>query len=195
MPDAISLSRQERPIAELRLDLAQRLPFFWRDFSVTLTSTHLHAWHKSLFSSSQKTVDLRDIDSVFQEKKSGILGALLWGFVVYLMTATFGVFAFVPLDARTPLAPMLSTLGGLVLGAAVFLLYMFAETWSFGHGTITWESRSCASRTGGSPSSSSSCSDRRRPSLAIRRRLFPTALARVARRIGLASSQTSWRRG
>ena len=65
----VRLSQGEKPIETITQDLAGKGFLFWRKFTVTLTDKRLHAYQKLMISHGQKTFDLRDIDSVYQEKK------------------------------------------------------------------------------------------------------------------------------
>ena len=121
MPYNVRLSPEETPLNQITQDLAGRGFLFWRKFTVTLTNKRLHAYEKFIVSHSQKTFDLRDLDSIFQEKKfyggySFLLGFL--GFVPLMVIGT--IFSIMVENVMT-----IFVILGSAIWIAIFILFFF----------------------------------------------------------------------
>ena len=87
----VRLSQGEKPIETITQDLAGKGFLFWRKFTVTLTDKRLHAYQKLMISHGQKTFDLRDIDSVYQEKSFNGIYSFFLGIIAFMLTMFLGL--------------------------------------------------------------------------------------------------------
>src|SRR5271169_2619147 len=93
MPYEVRLSPEEKVLSEINQDLAGKAFLFWRRFTVTLTNKRLHAYQKLMVSRSQKTFDLRDLDSVYQEKRFNGGSSFFLGLLAYIAITLLGIVA------------------------------------------------------------------------------------------------------
>ncbi|HEY4613325.1 MAG TPA: SHOCT domain-containing protein [Bacteroidota bacterium] len=118
MPYQVSLSSDEKVINQITQDLAGKAFFFWRKFTVTLTNKHLHAYQKLIISHGQKTFDLRDLDSIYQERRFNGGYSFFFGLIVYAAVSFLGMIIL-------PSAFPLFNLIGIAVWVSIFILYFF----------------------------------------------------------------------
>jgi len=124
MPNALIVSRDERQLAQIKQDLVRRAFLFWRTFSVTLTTKRLHSHQKFLLSDGQKTFDLRDIDSVYQQNRFNGIRSFFMGVFTWMLIAMPAMLTL-ERDENTPSLALAIDLIGFCVGVAVFILYFF----------------------------------------------------------------------
>lgn len=144
-----NFSPDEKVLNGIDQDIARRGLRFWRKFSITLTNKRLHACQRLLFSHGQKTFDLRDIDSIYQEKRLNVLDAFGYGLLAFVaaelpIAVLFGLIThwqvlwYNRLGLATTLlmipfggfmdSPWLIQLGCTIISAVVFFLCLFKTT-------------------------------------------------------------------
>ncbi len=123
MPYEVKLSPEEKVLNQITQDVAGKAFLFWRKFTVTLTNKRLHAYQKLMVSHSQKTFDLRDLDSIYQEKRFNGVFSFFLGLLAFVDTALFGAIAK-GITRSESIMPIFSLLG-FAVWIAVFILYFF----------------------------------------------------------------------
>jgi hypothetical protein len=124
MPYEVRLSSEEKILNQITQDLAGKAFLFWRKFTVTLTNKRLHAYQKYMVSHGQKTFDLRDLDSIYQEKRFNGGFSFFLGLFAFCVVALLGVIAGGVAGNLEPVNAVFDFLG-LVIWIAVFVLYFF----------------------------------------------------------------------
>lgn len=119
----VRLSPEEKMLSQITQDLAGKAFLFWRRFTVTLTDKRLHAYQKFIVSHGQKTFDLRDLDSIYQEKRFNGVFSFFLGLLIYSVFLLLGVVVVITTHGFE-LMPIFSLLG-IVLWISVFILYFF----------------------------------------------------------------------
>jgi hypothetical protein len=123
MPYEVRLSPEEKTLNQINQDLAGKAFLFWRKFTVTLTNKRLHAYQKLMVSHGQKTFDLRDLDSLYQEKRFNGVFSFFLGLLAYGATALLGVIAWGITHSESLM--LIFSFIGYAVWIAVFILYFF----------------------------------------------------------------------
>lgn len=124
----VKLSSDEKIVQQVDQDLAGKGFFFWRKFNIVLTNKRLHAYQKFILSYNQKTFDLANIDSIYQERKfnggcSFFLGFILFGFMG--MIGALLQFALLGEKSNSFIIISIFYFVGIILGITTFIMFFF----------------------------------------------------------------------
>ncbi len=123
MPYEITLSPDEKILKQVTQDLAGKGFLFWRRFTITLTNKRLHAYQKLMVSHGQKTFDLRDLDSIYQERRFNGLYAFFLGLLAFAATFFVGVIGMLIVQNQAVMS--IFSLLGIIVWIAIVVLFFF----------------------------------------------------------------------
>ena len=87
----VQLVSDEVAIKTIDQNLTSRAFLFWRKFTITLTNKRLHTFQKFVISHAQRSFDLRDVDSIFQEKRFNGIYSFFFGFLLMIVIVGFSL--------------------------------------------------------------------------------------------------------
>ena len=87
----VQLVSDEVAVKTIDQNLTSRAFLFWRKFTITLTNKRLHTFQKFIISHAQRSFDLRDVDSIFQEKRFNGIYSFFLGFLLMILIVGFSV--------------------------------------------------------------------------------------------------------